>query len=556
MNLKHLFYAAILLSSSMLNAQKWVMVWQDEFSEDGAVDKNLWSHETGGSGFGNQEAQFYTDSTSNSYVSNGNLVIKAKKETIGSNEYSSAKLVSKNMGDWKYGKFEIRAKLPTGKGMWPAIWMLPKESVYGAWPKSGEIDIVENVGFEPDIIHWNTHTESFNHTLGTNKGDKATFTSPTPSEDFHVYATEWYEDKIEFFVDGVEYFQFDKLAGGYKSWPFDQEFYLILNIAVGGSWGGLQGIDNAIFPQEMLIDYVRVYENIAVANQYTLNYSAENGGTLTSTSNNGLVDAGSSVTLTAVPNQGYEFKGWVGTFDQIKNPITFKMDLPVTMKAKFSRIGEKLLNPTFSQGLTSWQTNNGGKSTISASNSELKVSINAQATNAWDIQVSQSPFTLSKTCTYRYSVTALSSVNTTFGTGVGINEDPWSSYANRTIQLVAGVEKTTIADFTMTRTSSNSRVYFDLGKASVGDIVFKEISLIESCPVTGINNSQNITKVTIYPNPAFDLIHLSEASEWQLLNAFGQIINSGKGDKISISEHKAGVYFVKTGTQISKIVKE
>jgi beta-glucanase (GH16 family) len=142
--------------------------------------------------------------------------------------------------------------------MWPAIWMLGTNIDSVGWPACGEIDIMENVGFEPDVVHATVHTESFNHVKGTQKGSQAAV--PGAATEFHVYAMEWFPDHIAFFVDGEPYFTFSNTWQGTADWPFDQPQFLVLNAAVGGDWGGQQGIDESIFPQKFLIDYVRVYQ--------------------------------------------------------------------------------------------------------------------------------------------------------------------------------------------------------------------------------------------------------------------------------------------------------
>lgn len=192
-------------------------------------------------------------------MENGVLIIEARKEKRGDKNYTSARLVSKGKGDWLFGRMEVRAKLPSGKGTWPAIWMLPTERKYGGWPASGEIDIMEHVGYDPGVIHGTVHTEKYNHTKGTQLEGKITIEDC--QEQFHTYAIDWRSDYIDFFVDDVHYHRVNRRTeDNFEGWPFDQSFHLILNIAVGGNWGGKEGIDDGIWPQQMQIDYVRVYQ--------------------------------------------------------------------------------------------------------------------------------------------------------------------------------------------------------------------------------------------------------------------------------------------------------
>ncbi|MCF0053316.1 glycoside hydrolase family 16 protein [Dyadobacter sp. LJ53] len=234
--------------------------WQDEFNYSGKPDPQKWNYDLGDHGWGNNELQNYTDKIENAKVEDGHLIIEAIKGKSGKVNYSSARLVSKGKGDFLYGKFEIRAKLPKGRGTWPAIWMLASENNYGnkGWPDNGEIDIMEHVGFDQNKIHGNIHTKAFNHSIGTNKGNNVVI--ETVSDEFHTYSCEWTPESVKILLDGKDYFTFSKEAGyDWAQWPFDKPFHLILNIAVGGNWGGQKGVDDSIFPRKMEIDYVRVY---------------------------------------------------------------------------------------------------------------------------------------------------------------------------------------------------------------------------------------------------------------------------------------------------------
>ncbi len=242
------------------NEEGWQLVWSDEFGYEGLPDSSNWSYDVGGHGWGNAELQYYTGSrVDNAWVDDGRLFIQAKKESWDQNQYTSARLVTRNKGDWTYGRFEIRARLPSGRGTWPAIWMLPTDWSYGngGWPDNGEIDIMEYVGYNPGVVHASTHTHAHNWPKGNQK--TATLNVPDAEAVFHVYALEWHADLIEVFVDSTKYFSFENQGAGWQAWPFDKDFHLLLNIAVGGNWGGAQGVDDSIFPQRMEVDYVRVY---------------------------------------------------------------------------------------------------------------------------------------------------------------------------------------------------------------------------------------------------------------------------------------------------------
>lgn len=241
-----------------VQAQYKKLVWSDEFDYTGLPDSTKWSYDTGNHGWGNNELQYYTaQREENARVSDGVLRINVLREDYKGSKFTSARLVTKNKGDWKYGRLEIQAKMPKGVGVWPAIWMLPTDWEYGDWPKSGEIDIMEHVGYLPDSVFGTVHTEAYNHTIGTQK-TKNTFRKDLASA-FHVYALEWDEDGIRIFIDKTQYFKFTNEKRSSREWPFDKRFHLLLNVAVGGTWGGKMGVDESVFPQSMEVDYVRVY---------------------------------------------------------------------------------------------------------------------------------------------------------------------------------------------------------------------------------------------------------------------------------------------------------
>lgn len=249
-------------SSGKGPGKDWKLVWYDEFNSGELPDTSKWNYDTKGNsyGWGNNEAQWYTAANpKNTVISDGTLKIIARNEPISGKQYSSGRLTTKGKGDWKYGKVEVRAKLPSGNGTWPAIWMLASENEYGGWPKSGEIDIMEHVGFDPDTVFSTVHTDKFNHIKGTQVGEKLGL--PTSTTEFHIYTLEWEENEIRSIVDGKLYFTFLK-TGGFEAWPFDQAFHLILNLAIGGGLGGQHGIDNNKFPHTFEIDYVRVFQRI------------------------------------------------------------------------------------------------------------------------------------------------------------------------------------------------------------------------------------------------------------------------------------------------------
>lgn len=234
----------------------WTLVFADEFDAPGALDPAKWGYEIGY--VRNDEKQSYTSRSENVRAENGTLVIEGRREAYQGYAYTSASINTRRRFEFQYGRVEVRAKLPTGRGTWPAIWMLGTNIDEAGWPACGEIDVMENVGFEPATIHGTIHTAAYNHVAGTAKGSSVAVTSPW--EDFHVYAMEWYPDRVDIFVDGSRYFTFRNEGTGPRAWPFDKPMYLLVNLAIGGSWGGQKGIDDSLFPHRYVVDYVRVYQ--------------------------------------------------------------------------------------------------------------------------------------------------------------------------------------------------------------------------------------------------------------------------------------------------------
>lgn len=259
--LKCLMVAILFLGYAHTLLMGQTLVWSDEFDYTGLPNDSKWDYDVMLPGTVNNELQNYTyKRLENSRVENGNLIIEARNDNYNGYQYSSARLVTRGKGDWLYGRVEVRAKLPAGTGSWPAIWMLPTDWVYGGWPNSGEIDIMEHVGKDPGVVHASTHCK--NYYFITNNQKTATINVPDFSTAYHVYAMEWSPSKIDVYLDNTLYFTSTNENTTWASWPFDQRFHLILNIAVGGDWGGR--VVNSSLPWKMYVDYVRVYSYAAL----------------------------------------------------------------------------------------------------------------------------------------------------------------------------------------------------------------------------------------------------------------------------------------------------
>jgi len=244
---------------SSVKAQDWQLVWSDEFNGT-TLDPTIWTPTVAGTGFGNKELEYYTSRPQNLKVENGHLVITSLLEnyTVSTTswKYTSARISSQNLKNVTYGKIEARLKLPKGAGLWPAFWTLG----YGNWPACGEVDICEFQGSQPNQFQSNIHTKDYNGTLGNNFHLVKPYVNLTDS--FHIYSIEWTAANIKFFFDGAEYWEFSSASVIPVDYPFTGPMYIILNLAVGGTMGG--AVDTTIFPQQMLVDYIRVYQDISM----------------------------------------------------------------------------------------------------------------------------------------------------------------------------------------------------------------------------------------------------------------------------------------------------
>lgn len=248
-------------------AEDLKLIWNDEFDTE-FINLDKWSYDTADGcqfgpnlcGWGNNELEYYTERAENSYIDDGNLVIKAVREIpfyLGAHRYTSARMVTKFKGDWTFGRVDVRAKLPVGQGMWPAIWMLPTDNAYGGWPKSGEIDIMENTGDKPNDVFGTIH---YGHDFWRFDSQYYDVDTINFSQDFHVYSVIWTEQCIQFQVDGNDVGVPNTRSSVLPTtYPFDQRFHLILNVAVGGNLPGNPN-GSTQFPQTMEVDYVRVYQ--------------------------------------------------------------------------------------------------------------------------------------------------------------------------------------------------------------------------------------------------------------------------------------------------------
>ena len=266
----------IIVRKKTRNSKDWKLVWADEFNYTGAPDASKWTHDLWPAKKVNDENQTYTDRLDNVRVADGHLIIEAHKEKFNNAEYTSGRIHTAGKGDLLYGKIDVRAKLPAGQGTWPAIWMLPSDPFKyatncktgdvwqgnddcDAWPNSGEIDIMEHVGYDLNNVHGTVHNKAYYWKNGEQR--KGAVNTQNAESAFHVYSVEWTPETITILFDDIPYFFYVNERTGWEAWPYDHPYNLILNLAVGGWWGRAGGpIDESVFPVRMEIDYVRVYQ--------------------------------------------------------------------------------------------------------------------------------------------------------------------------------------------------------------------------------------------------------------------------------------------------------
>lgn len=271
-----LLSAIVVRAKKLADMTQWSLIWRDEFDYNGVPDSSKWNYDEWPAGKVNDEEQAYTNRLKNVRVENGMLTIEAHREDYDNAQYTSARVHSAGKGDFLYGRVEIRAKLPSGQGTWPAIWMLPSDPYRyatkcakdqdwqgnpncNAWPNSGEIDIMEHVGYDMNRVHGTVHNRAYYWVNGEQR--KSSVEANKVDREFHVYAMEWSPERIDVFYDDVLYFTYLNQGEGWEAWPYDHPFHLILNVAVGGGWGSAGGpTDVTAFPTKMQIDYVRLYQ--------------------------------------------------------------------------------------------------------------------------------------------------------------------------------------------------------------------------------------------------------------------------------------------------------
>ncbi|MBN2617032.1 MAG: family 16 glycosylhydrolase [Spirochaetales bacterium] len=398
----------------------WTLVWSDEFDST-QIDESKWNFISGAGGYGNSELQNYTGREKNARIENGNLVIEAHKEDYEGSNYTSAKLTTEGKGDWTYGRYEIRAKLPKGQGFWPALWMMPTDyNIYGPWPACGEIDIMEVLGHETNKVYGTLHYGNPKKSSGTNY----VLESGSFSDSYHTFTLDWLPGEIKWYIDGVLYqTQNDWYSNNDEApealafpAPFDRDFYLQFNLAVGGTWPGNPN-SSTKFPQRLEIDWVRVYEL----------------------------------------NSPYKL---------IKKPETEGSNAEIPGRAPQDD-GNYVLNDQFNNGLENWTfiNNEGGKGSAQVDNGEMYIEMSAPGNQTWANQLFQTDMNIRKGYTYRVSFKARAEKERTIMFKVGGLEDRgWTAYSGEQIIKITKDMKLHSFEFTMgEKTDVKARYEFNMG---------------------------------------------------------------------------------------------
>ena len=339
-------------------SENWELLWSDEFNDE-ELDLTKWNKLNWRPGWVNNELQAYTDRDTNIFLENGHLVLQGNIEPsysgtdyVGNNyvaDYTSGRVNTDDKFSTTYGRFDIKAKLPAGKGSWPAIWMLGESISSIGWPQCGEIDIMEHVGYDQGLVHGSIHTQDYNHMYGTQKSGSKYVDDVTDA--FHVYSLEWSPFYLWYLIDNEPFFfVYNDSNGDFGKWPFNDPHYLILNLAIGGDWGGVQGVSASAFPMKMYVDYVRVYKKSDTYNYvevtFKVDMSNENisgsgvwlsGGDLGSGQPGGIQMLQSEnpniwqTTLTLAPYSNYTYKfrnghfpnSWQGGWENVEDNCGF-----------------------------------------------------------------------------------------------------------------------------------------------------------------------------------------------------------------------------------------
>ena len=569
--MKKLIFSVVILCLAIQSfPQKYVKVWGDEFNTPGLPDTTKWDYEIGK--IRNNELQYYTRRAENARIQDTVLIIEARKEAFQGASYTSASLISRYRGDWLYGKFEIRAKVPGGKGTWPAIWMMPTDSEYGGWPKSGEMDIMEYVGMNPNNLYYTTHFEGTNGTGHQSSGTQTTYSQPYNR--FITFTFIWSPAKLEWYADGVKKYTYNKPASDYRVWPFDKMFYMILNLAYGGSWGAQQGIDDTKLPHKFYIDYVRVYQLQESEGPFSLSIEPATGGTVEVSPKMESYPEGTMVTLTATPAEGYEFDKWLHVGSA--NPAQIEVNKDFTIIPVFVKKNEIILNGNFDKSLASWsswfEASVSPVFTTSVTDSIFVANVTKSGTASWHIVEQQLNVPLIQGTSYNISFDAWAENPNSMDVFLSRNSGNYSSYYS-TVKNITKTKQTYTWAVKMTQpTDYNCRFGFGFGKFS-GKVFLDNVSIEKQVSTgnEGLTNFEN-EGFSLFPNPTSGEIIISGDSfnspvTLCLFNLQGQLISTilnnqylmkGNPVKINLKEEGAsqGIHLLRITTRDNSFVRK
>ena len=552
---RKLLSVLIFITPFWVSAQKYVLVWSDEFNTPGLPDSTRWDYEKGK--IRNNELQYYTEKRlENARIEDTVLVIEARKEKYNGADYTSASIVSRGIGDWRYGKIEISAKVPTGKGTWPALWMMPTNSEYGGWPRSGEIDIMEYIGVEPEKLHYTCHFEG--NVSGSNHQSSGTNSTKIahPYNQFIKFSIIWTPDKIEWYANDVKYHTYTKRATDYRIWPFDKEFYLILNLAYGGSWGGYAGVDDTKLPHKFLIDYVRVYQWQETEGPFSVSVQPTKHGKIEISPVMDLYPENTEVTLTAIPDSGFQLKAW--EYQGRANPYTFTMNRNMVINPLFYNPNDLIINGEFDLNYSKWDFYNNNTQTInytpSVVDSTFVFNITKSSGTDWHAGFQQTGLSLEKT-EYKLTFEAWAEQAKTLLITVSKNYGDWGAHLSKYVNLTTTRKKYEVL-LNMPSADNNVRLYFGAGKFS-GKLWFDNISLTKVEKSTGIYDiKENSNFFSVYPNPSTGKFRVKIAGEkfireskLELFSVDGKPVFTGilkeNDSEIDPGKLQPGFYFLK-----------
>lgn len=491
-------------------SQCYNLVWSDEF-EGTALDETKWSYQTGGNGWGNNELQYYTNGA-NTQVSNNTLSIIAKEETLNGSNYTSSRIRSINKGDWTYGKMEASIKLPEGQGIWPAFWMMPTESVYGIWPTSGEIDIMEYLGHQTSTIYGTCHYGS-SFADKSSSGNSNNINPATYADgNFHNFSIEWEPTQIRWYVDGTQYHTFNAADVGAYTFPFDQDFHFILNVAVGGNWPGSPDA-TTVFPSILEVDYVRVYqelsdieivgENRVEPNKQGVKYTVPN---LPNTTYTWSLPFGATIISGMNTNEiTVDWAALGGNIEvvMVNNCGTVCLLYPVEvnsnqiLNASFESDYDQWYPNTFNGATTNWNVNM--TDPYSGTKSICAEVLNVSP-NDWDVQISPNQINLTIGEKYMFRFWAKADTNNKQMSIAFIHPTNYTYYSGKTYTLTTEWQEYSHT-FKATSTNASLNIQFghETGTFCLDDVLLTTTDLYFTKPKVSIPKALNVQGIRLVP---------------------------------------------------------